>query len=70
MKLARLFYSLTPEKWIDFPIAEGNTFANFMLQVRTQGFCLDGTLNAYIPAAEIKCAFQLEAETVTGMTKQ
>jgi len=72
MKLARLFYSVAPEKWFDFPIQEGNTFANFMLHVRSQGFCLDATLNAYVAAGDIKAAFQIETDTLptAGMTKQ
>ena len=72
MKLARLFYSVSPEKWLDLPIAEGNTFANLMLQIRNQGFALDPSLNAYVKAESIVAAFQLEMDAlpVAGMTKQ
>lgn len=70
MKLARVFYSLEPEKWIDVPIAEGNTFTNLMLQSRVQGFILDASVNAYLPFSMIAVAFQVETETTTGMTRQ
>jgi hypothetical protein len=70
MKLARVFYALNPERWLDFPIAEGNSFANAVLQWRTQGFILDAALNAYVPFAEVKVAFQIETESTQGMTKQ
>lgn len=70
MKLARVFVSLDPPKWFDFPIQEGNTFANLMLNSRMQGFLLDGTINVYIPFAEIKNAFEVQTDTTQGMTRQ
>lgn len=54
----------------DVPIDDGNSFANYMLQVRQQGFLLDGRINAYIPHDQIKYAFQVETVAVQGMTKQ
>lgn len=70
MKLARVFISLDPPKWFDFPIQEGNTFANLLMQSRMQGFMLDGTINVYVPFHEIKHAFEVSTETTQGMTRQ
>jgi hypothetical protein len=54
----------------DFPIDDGNSFPNLMMQCRQQGFLLDGRVNAYVPHNQIKYAFQIETEIVSGMTKQ
>lgn len=54
----------------DVPIDDGNSFVNFMLQVRQQGFLIDAKINAYIPHDQIKYAFQIEMTAVQGMTKQ
>jgi hypothetical protein len=47
-------------KWFDFPIGDGNTFANWMMVVRQQEFALDGTINCYVPLANIQYAFGVE----------
>lgn len=69
MKYARVF--VEQGLAFDFPIAEGNTFANFMLQVRMQGFVLDASINCFVPLSTVRYAVQIENIDVTaGMTKQ
>jgi hypothetical protein len=69
MKYERVF--VEPGLAFDFPIVEGNTFANFMMQVRMQGFLIDGTINAYVPITSIRYVLQIEnIDGTTGMTKQ
>lgn len=69
MKYARVF--VEQGMAFDFPIMEGNTFANFMIQMRMQGFALDGVINAYVPANSVRYALQIEnIDGTTGMTKQ
>ena len=66
-KLARI-QIIDSIQLFDCPIDDGNTFANFMLQVRQQGFYLNNAV--YVPHDQIKYAFQIETEIVQGMTKQ
>ena len=72
-KYARIFFETHDgtKQCFDFPIAEGNTFVGLMMQIRMQGFAIDGTINAYVPNKRILYAFQIENELPTaGMTKQ
>ena len=69
MKYARVF--VEQGMAFDFPIMEGNTFPNFMMQARMQGFLLDSSINAYVPINNIRYALQIEnIDGTTGMTKQ
>ena len=69
-KLAQFTIRDTNEKF-SIPIDDGNTFANLIIQIRMQGFVLDGRVNVYFPHDAIKYAIQIETEIGTsGMTKQ
>ena len=72
MKLCRIILNDPVEnrQTIDVPIADGNTFPNIIMQIRMQGFLLDGQMNVYVPLSQIKWAMQVETETTQGMTRQ
>lgn len=70
MKYVRVILKDTDDV-LHFPIDEGNSFVNLIIQWRTQGFALDATVNTYVPVDEIKWACQVElTDPVSGMTKQ
>jgi hypothetical protein len=71
-KYARLYIECEDgaRQFIDVPISEGNTFPNLMMQIRMQGYYLDGQINVYVPLDQIKMAFQIEQASTAGMTRQ
>lgn len=61
-KYARVMIKGDHEIVMDFPIADGMDFPQFIAAIRAQGFIgPDGRTQCYVPLDQIKCIMQIEA---------